>query len=95
MLVIGSPNSSNSVRLVEVAIRAGTRAQLIESARALDLRWLDGVRTLGISAGASAPELLVRALVDRLAAHFVISERELTVTSESMTFKLPRSLEAA
>ncbi len=50
---------------------------------------------LGISAGASAPELLVRALVDRLAAHFLISERELTVTSESMTFKLPRSLEAA
>jgi 4-hydroxy-3-methylbut-2-enyl diphosphate reductase len=95
MLVIGAPNSSNSVRLVEVAQRMGTRAQLIESADNLDLAWLDGVRTLGISAGASAPEILVRALVGRLSEHFVITERENPGPLESMVFKLPRALEAA
>jgi 4-hydroxy-3-methylbut-2-enyl diphosphate reductase len=95
MLVIGSPNSSNSVRLVEVALRAGRRALLIECAVDLDLAWLAGVRTLGISAGASAPELLVRALVDRLSEHFTIREREMRGLAESMTFKLPRALEAA
>lgn len=95
LLVIGSPNSSNSVRLVEVALRAGRRAQLIESAADLDLAWLDGVRTLGISAGASAPELLVRGLVDRLGLHFTINEREMHGEPESMVFKLPRTLVAA
>jgi 4-hydroxy-3-methylbut-2-enyl diphosphate reductase len=95
VLVLGAPNSSNSVRLVEVALRAGRRAKLIESAAALDLAWLDGVRTLGISAGASAPELLVRELVDRLRLHFTISEREMYGEPETMTFKLPRALAAA
>jgi len=95
LLVIGAPNSSNSVRLVEVAQRVGTRAQLIESADNLNLAWLDGVRTLGISAGASAPEVLVRGLVDRLGEHFAISERETPGPLESMVFKLPRALEAA
>jgi len=95
LLVIGAPNSSNSVRLVEVAQRVGTRAQLIESADNLNLAWLDGVRTLGISAGASAPEVLVRGLVDRLGKHFAISERETRGPLESMVFKLPRALEAA
>jgi 4-hydroxy-3-methylbut-2-enyl diphosphate reductase len=95
LLVIGAPNSSNSVRLVEVAQRVGTRAQLIESADNLDLAWLDGVRTLGISAGASAPEVLVRGLVDRLGEHFAISEREKPGPLESMVFKLPRALAAA
>ncbi|WP_442678152.1 4-hydroxy-3-methylbut-2-enyl diphosphate reductase [Sphingomonas sp. ASY06-1R] len=95
MLVIGAPNSSNSVRLVEVALRAGIRAQLIESAASLDLAWLDGVRTLGISAGASAPELLVRELVERLGDHFTITEREMNGIVETMVFKLPRALEAA
>jgi 4-hydroxy-3-methylbut-2-enyl diphosphate reductase len=95
LLVIGAPNSSNSVRLVEVALRAGRRAKLIESAADLDLAWLDGVRTLGISAGASAPELLVRELVDRLGRHFTVSEREMYGEPESMVFKLPRTLVAA
>jgi 4-hydroxy-3-methylbut-2-enyl diphosphate reductase len=95
VLVLGAPNSSNSVRLVEVALRAGRRAKLIESAAALDLAWLDGVRTLGISAGASAPELLVRELVDRLRLHFTLSEREMYGEPETMTFKLPRALAAA
>ncbi len=95
ILVIGAPNSSNSVRLVEVAERVGTRAKLIESAGELDLAWLDGVRTLGISAGASAPEILVRELVDRLSRHFAIREREMSGPEESMTFKLPRAVVAA
>jgi 4-hydroxy-3-methylbut-2-enyl diphosphate reductase len=95
LLVIGAPNSSNSVRLVEVALRAGRRAKLIESAADLDLGWLDGVRTLGISAGASAPELLVRELVDQLGRHFTVSEREMNGEPESMVFKLPRTLAAA
>ena len=95
ILVLGAPNSSNSVRLVEVAERVGTRAQLIESARDLDLAWLDGVRTLGISAGASAPEILVRELVGRLGEHFEVREREMNGPEELMTFKLPRALAAA
>ena len=95
ILVLGAPNSSNSVRLVEVAERAGKRARLIESARDLDLAWLVGVRTLGISAGASAPEILVRELVDLLARHFDVREREMDGPEEIMTFKLPRAVAAA
>ena len=95
ILVLGAPNSSNSVRLVEVAERVGTRAQLIESARDLDFAWLRGVRTLGITAGASAPEILVRELVDCLNEHFDVREREVNGPEEIMTFKLPRTLVAA
>ena len=93
VLVLGAPNSSNSVRLAEVAERAGARAMLIERAHELDLGWLNGVRTLGITAGASAPELLVRELVDRLARHFTITEHELDGVTENMVFKLPRALD--
>ena len=96
MLVIGAPNSSNSVRLVEVGRRAGAAAAyLIEDAAALDFAWLDGVATLGITAGASAPELLVRELVDHLATRFELEHNEVAATSENMQFKLPRSLEPA
>jgi len=95
IIVLGAPNSSNSVRLVEVAVREGARAILIERAADLNLAWLDGVDTLGITAGASAPELLVRELIDRLHTAFQVDERELDGIVETMTFKLPRSLEAA
>ena len=95
MLVIGAPNSSNSVRLVEVAEREGVRARLIQRASELDWAFLDGVRTLGITAGASAPELLVRELVDRLGERFQVVEREEETTRETIAFKLPRGLEAA
>jgi 4-hydroxy-3-methylbut-2-en-1-yl diphosphate reductase len=95
MLVIGAPNSSNSLRLVEVAERNGTRAKLIQRAPELDLEWLAGVRTLGLTAGASAPELLVRELVDYLGQAFDVREREVESMTESMVFKLPRNLEAA
>jgi 4-hydroxy-3-methylbut-2-enyl diphosphate reductase len=95
MLVIGSPNSSNSLRLVEVAEREGVKARLIGRASDIDLGWLDGVRTLGITAGASAPELLVREVVDFLSRHFDVTERESDGIAERMVFKLPRGLEAA
>jgi len=95
MLVIGATNSSNSLRLVEVSQREGTPALLIQRADDLDFAFLNGVRTLGITAGASAPEILVRELVDRLAARFEVSETEVETTREAITFKLPRDLEAA
>ena len=95
MLVIGSPNSSNSLRLVEVAEREGARAMLIGRAHDLDPAWLEGVGTLGITAGASAPETLVRELVDWLAERFEVSEQEAEGVVERMTFKLPRGLEEA
>ncbi|MDH7971658.1 4-hydroxy-3-methylbut-2-enyl diphosphate reductase [Sphingomonas sp. AR_OL41] len=95
MLVIGAPNSSNSLRLAEVSEREGTRARLIERAGDLDPAFLDGVRTLGITAGASAPELLVRELVTKLAERFTIDEQEVEATRETVSFKLPRGLEIA
>ena len=95
VLVIGAPNSSNSLRLVEVAEREGIRARLIQRAADLDWAFLDGVGTLGITAGASAPELLVRELVDRLSTRFDVTEREEETTRETIAFKLPRELEAA
>ena len=95
LLVIGAPNSSNSVRLVEVAEREGVPARLIQRAADLDFAWLAGVATLGITAGASAPELLVRELVDLLASRFAVTEHEVETTRETITFKLPRGLDAA
>jgi 4-hydroxy-3-methylbut-2-en-1-yl diphosphate reductase len=95
VLVIGAPNSSNSLRLVEVAERQGIRAALIQRAADLDWAFLDGVGTLGLTAGASAPELMVRELVDRLSTRFDVTEREEETTRETIAFKLPRGLEAA
>lgn len=95
LLVIGAPNSSNSVRLVEVAEREGTPARLIQRADELDWSFLEGVTTLGITAGASAPEVLVRELVDRLAERFDITEQEVETKRETIAFKLPRGLEIA
>jgi 4-hydroxy-3-methylbut-2-enyl diphosphate reductase len=95
MLVIGSPKSSNSVRLVEVAEREGIRARLIGRASEIELAWLEGVATLGITAGASAPETLVREVVDFLALHYHVTEVEGEGVTERMVFKLPRGLEAA
>lgn len=95
VLVIGAPNSSNSLRLVEVAERQGVPAALIQRAADLDWSMLDGVGTLGITAGASAPEILVRELVDLLATRFDVTEREEETTRETIAFKLPKGLEAA
>lgn len=92
VLVIGAPNSSNSLRLVEVAERCGTTAKLIQRADEIDPAWLEGVGTVGLTAGASAPETLVREVVDKLAEWRTIDERPVLVTEEKMIFKLPRQL---
>jgi len=95
MLVIGASNSSNSVRLVEVAQRGGTRARLVARGKDVDFDWLDGVATLGITAGASAPEVLVREVVDALAARFDVTEEPIDGVEENIVFKLPAGLTAA
>ncbi len=95
MLVIGAPNSSNSLRLVEVAERRGTRARLIQRATEIELDWFDGVSSVGLTAGASAPEILVREVVTLLQQHFTVVEEEVRTAEEKMIFKLPRGLEDA
>lgn len=92
VLVVGAPNSSNSLRLVEVAERLGTPGRLIQRASEIDPEWLDGVNTIGLTAGASAPEILVREVVDGLAALRPIHEETITTAEERMVFKLPRQL---
>ncbi|QIQ86856.1 4-hydroxy-3-methylbut-2-enyl diphosphate reductase [Erythrobacter sp.] len=92
VLVIGAPNSSNSLRLVEVAERLGTPSKLIQRADEIDPAWLEGVNTLGITAGASAPEVLVREVVDALGRMRPIAEETITAAEEKMVFKLPRQL---
>ncbi|WP_432200980.1 4-hydroxy-3-methylbut-2-enyl diphosphate reductase [Erythrobacter sp. W53] len=92
VLVVGAPNSSNSLRLVEVSERLGTPAKLIQRAADIDPAWLDGVGTLGLTAGASAPEMLVREVVAKLAEWRNVSEETVTAAEEKMVFKLPRQL---
>jgi 4-hydroxy-3-methylbut-2-enyl diphosphate reductase len=94
MLVIGAPNSSNSLRLAEVAERMGVPARLIERAAEIDWEWLGQPQTLGITAGASAPEVLVREVMDALGTRFAVTEEHADHTPERMIFKLPRELVA-
>lgn len=94
MLVIGAPNSSNSLRLAEVAERNGVRARLIQRADEIDFGWLGTPRTLGITAGASAPEVLVREVVASLATRFAVTETVIESAIENIEFKLPRGLAA-
>ncbi len=92
MLVLGSANSSNSVRLAEVGQRAGARAYLIDDASALDLGWIAGVGVLGVTAGASAPEVLVQGVIDRLSETYDVTVEEIDTARETVTFKLPRAV---
>ena len=92
VLVIGAPNSSNSVRLVEVAERMGTPSRLIQRAAEIAPEWLGGVTTLGLTAGASAPEALVREVVARLGEWREVSEETVVSAEERIVFKLPRQL---
>ena len=95
VLVVGSKNSSNSVRLVEVALRAGAaNARLIDDASQIDWSWLDGVSTVGVTAGASAPEPLVQAVVRALQDRFDVTLADDPGEPETVTFKLPRALTA-
>ncbi|RTL68091.1 MAG: 4-hydroxy-3-methylbut-2-enyl diphosphate reductase [Pseudonocardiaceae bacterium] len=93
VLVVGSANSSNSVRLVEVALAAGAGASyLIDYARQIDDSWLDGVQTVGVTSGASVPEVLVRGVLDHLAERGWGEVEEITTAEETLTFSLPREL---
>ncbi|KKJ77761.1 4-hydroxy-3-methylbut-2-enyl diphosphate reductase [Kiloniella litopenaei] len=93
LLVIGAPNSSNSKRLVEVAYKQGCeKAALVQ--RATDIKWdaLDGVKTLGITAGASAPEILVEEVIDAFKDHYNVSIEEINIRDENVIFKVPKTL---
>jgi 4-hydroxy-3-methylbut-2-enyl diphosphate reductase len=95
VLVVGSPNSSNSCRLVEVAKKAGARqSMLVQTPDDLDWQALEGASTIGLTAGASAPELLVQNIVDAFRDAFEVELQEVQVTKEEVHFKLPRVLTA-
>jgi len=96
VIVVGSPNSSNSVRLVEVARDCGVRAAyLVDDAGEVDERWLVGVTTVGVTSGASVPEDLVAAVLDKLASHGFGDVEEVEAVEEHMQFALPRELRTA
>jgi 4-hydroxy-3-methylbut-2-en-1-yl diphosphate reductase len=93
VLVVGAPNSSNSNRLREIAADHGVPSYLIEDAKALDLKWLEGVESVGITAGASAPDELVQDLIGRLRE--IVGEVELTVlpgVTENVRFRMQAEL---
>jgi 4-hydroxy-3-methylbut-2-enyl diphosphate reductase len=92
VLVVGSENSSNSVRLVEVSEKEGTPARLIDDHTGLDPAWLVGKRTIGLTAGASAPERLVQQVIDELAGLGPVVVEDRTVAQESIQFNLPKEV---
>ena len=93
MLVVGAPNSSNSRRLVEVGQRAGCRyAQLVQRAAEIDWRALEGIRTVGITAGASAPEVLTTEVIDAFKARYEVTIKLIETAREDVEFKVPRIL---
>jgi 4-hydroxy-3-methylbut-2-enyl diphosphate reductase len=93
LIVVGSPNSSNSLRLVEVAERAGCpRAMLVQSAAEIDWNEFAGIGSLGITAGASAPEILVEGIIDAFKARFAAKVQSVVTAEEDIAFKLPRQL---
>ncbi|AOS61672.1 4-hydroxy-3-methylbut-2-enyl diphosphate reductase [Actinoalloteichus hymeniacidonis] len=96
VLVVGSQNSSNSKRLVEVAVQAGSdAAYLIDYAREIDEKWLEGVTTVGVTSGASVPDILVLGVIDYLAERGYGEVEEVTTANEKITFALPRELRQA
>lgn len=96
VIVVGSANSSNSVRLVEVALEAGaSAAHRVDHADEIDVAWLDGVTSVGVTSGASVPEILVEGVLARLAEHGFGSVRQERLTEENLTFALPPELRRA
>jgi 4-hydroxy-3-methylbut-2-en-1-yl diphosphate reductase len=94
LLVVGAPNSSNSQRLVEVARKLGCKhAMLVQRASRIDWAALEGISRLGISAGASAPEILVEEVIAACRERFDVTIREIKVTTENVQFKLPKILD--
>ena len=94
LLVLGSRNSSNSMRLKEVGESAGIRAHLIDGVSDLDMSWFDGARRVGVTAGASTPEFLVRELVEFLKGRGIAEVEELEGPDENVVFQLPNELVA-
>lgn len=95
LVVVGAPNSSNSNRLVEVARESGcAKAVLVQRAAEIEPGWLDGIARLGVTAGASAPEILVREVIDHCAARFEVAVEEVELVREDVAFSLPRALSA-
>jgi len=92
VLVIGAPNSSNSLRLVEVADRCGAVAHLIQRGHEIDPAWFDGVETMGLTAGASAPEELVQEVIAAIGAFRSVELEQVVTAEEKMVFKLPKQL---
>ncbi|MCA1771984.1 MAG: 4-hydroxy-3-methylbut-2-enyl diphosphate reductase [Halomonas sp.] len=92
LLVVGSPNSSNSNRLRELSERIGTPAYLIDNAEQISAEWLDGVSSIGVTAGASAPEVLVKGVIERLQTMGAAAPQELLGREETITFSMPREL---
>ena len=92
ILVVGSPNSSNSNRLVEVAERCGVTARLIDDARDIDPKWLEGVDSIGLTAGASAPEVLVQQVCQHLAEMGFTDQQDVDLIHEDVRFTLPTEL---
>lgn len=93
LIVIGAPNSSNSNRLVEVgALHGCQKAMLVQRAVDIDWAWVDGVATLGLTAGASAPEVLVDEVIEAAKSHFDVEIKEVSITQENVNFKIPRIL---
>jgi 4-hydroxy-3-methylbut-2-enyl diphosphate reductase len=92
VLVVGSTNSSNSNRLRELAERCGASAYLIDDASMIDPTWLDDARAVGVTAGASAPELLVEEVIDTLRQRGIATVRDLEGREENVTFSLPKAL---
>ena len=96
MIVVGSKNSSNSVRLVEVALEAGAKAShLVDFAKEIDESWLEGIQTVGVTCGASVPELLVREVLEFLDERGYSDVEQVTTSTETITFALPRDLRPA
>jgi 4-hydroxy-3-methylbut-2-enyl diphosphate reductase len=95
VIVVGSPNSSNSNRLRELADKLGTPAYMIDQADMIDPQWIVGKKRIGLTAGASAPEVLVQAVIDRLKQLGAASVRALEGVEENVTFPLPRGLDGA
>lgn len=92
VLVIGAPNSSNSVRLVEVAERCGAQARLVQRGDEIEAGWLDGVSVMGLTAGASAPEELIQEVIARIGTLREVTVEQVVTAEEKMVFKLPKQL---
>jgi 4-hydroxy-3-methylbut-2-en-1-yl diphosphate reductase len=96
LLVVGAPNSSNSMRLVEVGVKNGCpRGELVQRATDLDWSTLQGLKTIGLTAGASAPEVLVNEIIDAFRQHYEVTVEKVTLREENVSFKLPKELRDA